>query len=524
MKKIFYILLFILSFLFYWNTGQNIENRTESEDAYEYALMVEQGSGHEWFFHQHHLIYGPSMRLIYDATRLVGYNGRAIYVMRLVSALAASGTLFFFFLFCYHRFSLRPISSFLATAFLGFSYGFWRYSAESEIPLVASFFMVAAFYYASDSRPRYRSFILGVLFSILSILLHIMNSVAVFVAIPCYYLSRKRWKAAGLQLLISGGVVAGVYSLVARAGIIYVKGDAHFISMSFGSVIKAMVAFVQCIVSCDFMLGFASVRAFLNELFAGRMLLEEFYMGEQLSRFHVLLSALTFTIFAVLALACVLRAGWMWKNIVVDRKRFQLPEGLSALIVAGIFFLGYAGMLLLIEPGNPELWVMGLMPFGLLLCGLVLLPLTFDNRLWLPFLMVTTLFIHNLGAIRVLYDSDKDYQQKKAVTILEIAGCDDVIITAGNPVFERYLRYHFAGQIWYLHRLNPEKLGSNEILLAKGNVYVLGDVFEQPRSLRVRFPEKTTQIDRFSESIHPLSEFVAEDDFGGVYRLKSISK
>jgi len=522
MKRIFYILLFVFSFLFYWNAGLHIENRTESEDAYEYALMVEQGDSHDWFFHQHHLMYCPIMKQICDIAQQVGYTGRAIYIMRMVSAVSAAGTLFFFFLFCYKRFSLRPISSLLATAFLGFSYGFWRYSAESEVPLVASFFMVVALYYASDSEVRYRSFVLGVLFSILAVLVHIMNAVAVFAAIPCYYLLRKRWRATGLHLLISSGVVIGVYSLVGHTSTIYSGGGAHFSPVGFGTIVKALVAFVQCIISSDFMLGFASVRAFLNELFAGRMLLEEFYMGEQLSRYHVLLSALTFIIFWVSAFACILRAGWVWKNIVVDRQRFQLPNGLPSLVIAAIFFIGYAGLLLFIEPGNPELWVMGLVPFGLLLCGLVFLPLTFDNRLWLPVLMVVMLFFHNNGAIRVLYDPNKDYQQQKSKTILEIARGDDVIITAGNPVFERYLRYHFKGEVRYLYRWDSESLMSDAILRASGNVYVLGDVFEQPKSLRVRFPEKTTRISLFAERIAPDVEFVVGDDFGGVFKVRSV--
>ena len=115
MKRIFYILIFVLSFLFYWNTGQYVENRTDAEDVFEYAMMVEQGAGHRWFYHQHHLLFGPGMKLCYKTAQRFGYDGRAIDVMRVVSALAAAGTLFFFFLFCYRRFSLRPVSSVIAT-------------------------------------------------------------------------------------------------------------------------------------------------------------------------------------------------------------------------------------------------------------------------------------------------------------------------------------------------------------------------------------------------------------------------
>ena len=39
MKLILKLLLFFLIFNFYWNIGNNIQNRTEAEDIYEYALI-----------------------------------------------------------------------------------------------------------------------------------------------------------------------------------------------------------------------------------------------------------------------------------------------------------------------------------------------------------------------------------------------------------------------------------------------------------------------------------------------------
>ena len=518
MKRLFYILLFILSFLFYWGFGLSIENRTESEDIYEYALMVEQGAENPWFYHNHHLLYGPVMRLAYDSARMLGYQGRAIDVQRLVSAFSASGTLFFFFMFCYRRYSLRPVSSLLATAFYGLTYGFWRYSAEAEIPLVASLFMTAALYFSTDSEARKRTFVLAVLFSVGAILIHIMNAVAVFVAIPVFYLVRRRWKAMLLHVFLSAIAVTGCYVWIGQFAEIHRSGGAHFSMIGMGTLIKAMIAFVQCTISSDFMLGFRSVRAFLAELFAGRMLLEEFYFGERLVRGYVLFATLTYVSFIALLVSCIGRAGWVWKNIVSDRH--HLPRGLKALIAPGLFFAGYGVLLLFIEPGNPELWVMGLMPFSLLLCGAVLLPLTFDNRLWLPFLMVAVLFVHNAGAMWMLHDSDKDYQQNKAAPVLEFAGERDVVITAGNPVFERYLRYHFTGEVVYLYDWSGEELDRAVIPESEGRIYILGDVFNQPRSLTVRFPERTGEIASFAGKIEKRSRLIVDDQFGGVYVLE----
>jgi len=523
MKRIFYILLFVLSFLFYWGTGHGIENRTEAEDVYEYALMVEQGADHPWFYHEHHLLYAPMMKAGYVAMKTLGYEGRAILVMRLLSALSAAGTLFFFFLFCYKRYSLRPVSSLLATAFMGLSYGFWRYSAESEIPLIASFFVTAALYFSTDEDARKRTFVLSIIFSVLAVMMHLMNVVAVLVAIPAFYLVRRRVKAMGVHVLLCLLLISGIYFLTAQFAHVHGSGGARLSMVGLGSLVKACVAFVQCLISSEFMLGFKSVRAFLAELFAGRMLQEEFYLGSRLPRLHVLFALFTYCSFFILFFFCIGRAAWLWKNIAENRKQYSLPRGLIALVSPALFFLGYGVLLLFIEPGNPELWIMGLIPFALFFCGVVLLPLTVDNRLWLPFLMVVVLFIHNAEAIRMLHDPEKDYQRQKTAPMLEFVDESDLIVTAGNPVFERYLRYHVKGEVLYLYNLTNAELAEGHLPEVDGQIYVLGDVFEQPKSLTVRFPQRSKEIEVFAHGIKDRVSPVYSDEFGGVYRLETNS-
>ena len=48
--------IIIFLYNFYWNLGNNIENDISSEEIYEYALMVENGIDHEWFYHKHHIM------------------------------------------------------------------------------------------------------------------------------------------------------------------------------------------------------------------------------------------------------------------------------------------------------------------------------------------------------------------------------------------------------------------------------------------------------------------------------------
>jgi len=519
MKRIFYIFLFLFAFLFYWNTALRIENRTEAEDAYAYAAMVET-EGHSWLYHPHHLLHGSLMKAGYSGLQSLGWNGRAFDFLMLISSLSAAGTLLLFFQFCYRRFSLRPVSSLLATGLLAVSYGFWRYAAEAEVVLPASFLGLAALYCATGLDHHSRRMVgLGVLLSVLAVLMHIMNAVVVFVAIPCFYLLRRRWGATAAHLLLGCGGVAAVFCWFYSAGLMNESVGGSFLPVGFGSFVKAMIALGQCVVSGNFLLGFVSIRAFLSELFASRMLMEEFYLGARLARSVVLFSTLTFLILGSLVIGALWRAGWVWKNLIHERARIHLPEGLPAIAVVAIWFFGYAGLLLCVEPGNPELWVMGLTPFWLLICGLVLLPLTVDNRLWLPFAALLFLLVHNgVSGIGVLGDPGKDYQHQKAKWILEHATSNDVVVTAGNPVFERYLRYHFEGAVIYLHKKLPDLDG---LAAPAGRVFVLGDVFNQVESLRIRFPKQTDDIAVYAEKLKPEVELIDDDEFGGVFLLNN---
>ena len=159
------------------------------------------------------------------------------------------------------------------------------------------------------------------------------------------------------------------------------------------------------------------------------------------------------------------------------------------------------------------------MPFCLLLCGTVFLPLTEDNKLWLPLLMILILLIHNSLRMQQLKDPMKDYQKMKTSNILKIATQDDVIITAGNPVFERYLRYHFPGEVLYFFGQSEISLRKSINDIESGNIFILGDALNIHRSLLIRFPKKCKNIKTFIDTLNISKEPAFKDDFGGMYLL-----
>ena len=106
-------------------------------------------------------------------------------------------------------------------------------------------------------------------------------------------------------------------------------------------------------------------------------------------------------------------------------------------------------------------------------------------------------------------DEQKDFQQAKIVNILGFMSDKDIVVTAGNPVFERYLRYHYSGDVIYfsIHRWIS---GYRLIHKAEGCTYILG-VFNIHRSLRIRL--KTDAINKFTDGCAS-EQPIINDNFG----------
>jgi len=529
MKKLFHILIFAFAFLVIWNT--DIVNRTEAEDAFSYAYQVE-NNGVEWLYHPHHLLYGAVSKDLYNGARLLGYSGGAYDMLRLISAICGAGAILIFFRFCYKRFSMRPVSSLLCSGLLLFSYGFWRYAAEAEVIVPAAFMMLLAIYFAvAPDKPLSQVAVAGVLCGV-SVLFHILNVIPVFLAVPLFYAIQREWKEMLMHLASALAVVA-----VAYLGVYHFEDEQLFSSylalreFTPASFIKAGIGFSQCVASSNFILGFEGVRSMLVDLFPSRMLLEELYLGTSLPQWQVLTASFTALLLATCGLAVVVLAI---KAILLkqrgERRRDRIGSlgGLATLAVALVWFLAYTGAILLLEPGNPEVWVMGLVPFWLFFCGFIVAPLSKKNFLWPVLLLTILLGIHNYcGGMLPLQDPAGNYNRQKADWIMKNAEDGDIVLTAGNPVFERYLRYFSVAEVVYLHEWSEEKLLNPEIALNAlrlrlkegGQIFLFDDVFHQPKSLTIRFTEKTDAINRFAEAIQPRVKKLYGDEFGGGYVL-----
>lgn len=523
MKHLPGIILFLLFFFTIW--GVEIVNRTEAEDAYDYSLIAEQGAPQR-LYHSHHLLYGALAKDAYVASRALGYTGRAYGVLRLLSALSGAGALMLFYKFCVRVLKLAPLAALPGVLLLLFSYGFWRYANEVEIIAPASILAMLILYLAFVYPRTPLDFaLLGVL-GAGAFLLHILNGIPVFMAVPLALLLKKSYKGLIIYVSVAALISAGTYLAVAL-----LEPDQLHIAGGVGpriglmKPVRGVIGIGAAIVAGNFTLGYSFLRGLLPEIFPARMLLEEIYMGEAMPLWMTVAGTATFSALALSAALFALKSFDKRRLLHSVKSTNPLRPAIAAVAV---WAATYALTILLLEPGNPEVWVQGLLPIFLLITYFCVDSLYKRNRLWVAALFVACMAAHNyVGGMLPLRDADGDYNRAKAEWILSVATPEDLIITAANPVFERYLRYYSPARVEYLYDWTEQQLlepffglPENEVFETRGRIFITGDVFEQPASLRVRFSAKTDQIDVFAATIKPLSRLAHENDFGGVYILE----
>ncbi len=520
MRRILPTVLFFVVFAFYWNTG--IENHAEADDTFEYSLMVETDS-HAWLYHPHHLLYGASTKGLYSIVKAFGYEGRAFPFLVFISSLSAAGAVFLFYRFCYCRYSMRPVSSLFAAGLLALSYGFWRYACEAEVILPAGFLVLLSAYLATSAESRRGQVVVAALVSGISVLFHVLNGVPVFVALPLFYLLKKRVGYVFLHVAVAATVVLAAYLLVFSFEPHLVLGEvlpSTGNAFSFASIIKGTIGLGQCITTGNFLFGFEGFSSKLMELFPSRMLAEEVYMGRQMSTAQRMVPVVSLVLLLASVGYGLFRAVAAWRRAFrSDRMHAMLMVGgWQTIAVIGLWFAVYALAILYLEPGNPEVWVLGMIPFWLLVCGLVVSPIAHANELWVVLAILLFLGFHNYaGGIGLLKDPATDYNQQKAAWVLEHAGQNDLIVTAGNPVFLRYLNYYSESGVADLNHVGEEGL---EVLLENvQRVYVLNDVFDYPPSMRIRFPAAARTVDAYAAELAPHADKIVDNEFGGVWEL-----
>jgi len=491
-----YILLFLATLVFFAWVAPG--NHSEAEDAFEYSRLIEEGRGAE-LFHPYHLLYLPAQKAVFQAACLLGYGGRSYYVARTVSMFSGAAALLLFFLIARwlagtsdHRLPL------VATLGLLFSYGFVRYACEVEIYLPAMALALAAIYSALRKR-----FVTGIVFASLALLMHTINAAVALAVVPSIYLLvSKDWKRAVLH----GGttlVLAGlVYFVVQNScGTFHPPVDSASEGwLQPGTIGKAIVGLGQCILSANFVFAYGVAVEKLQALFPYRVFAEEVFAASHMPPWLKAVAPLTFA----LALAGLVGSAVLLLFNACRHRIFNRVFFVLLLWLGGTMF-----PTLMLEPSNPELWILALAPLWAVFLWLAVALRLPERAVGLLALAVCLLGVHNVVAgMGSVKDRKGDYNFGKAEWILQHAGTNDVVHTSDSFVFSFYLDYWGVAEV---RNINSQDWKPGE------TTYVFGDVFNPPPAVGVRYPEFAKKVAATASELQPMCRKIRDDQFGGIW-------
>ncbi len=471
-------------------------NHSEAEDAFEYSRLIEEGRGAE-LFHPHHLLYLPAQKALFQTARLLGYGGRSYSVARTASMFSGSVALCLFYLLACRISCGRKMLPMVGTMGLLFSYGFLRYACEVEIYLPALALVLAALCAALRAEGSHMWFVAAIAFASMAVLMHTINTVSAVVVIPAIYLTvSKHWKCALVHVAATLVIVGLVYLAVQNTwGMFRPPVDTASEGwLQPGTIGKAVVGFGQSMLSANFIFAYGWLAEKIQAMFPYRVFAEELFAAAHMPAWLKAVAPFTF----VLALG-----GMAGVAATVFR-----PRLFNRSLVWSLLWLGGAMMpTLMLEPSNPELWVLALAPLWAVLLGLA----AARQRVGFIMVVVVLMGIHNIvagmGSIR---DREGDYNFKKTEWVLGQAGTGDTIHTADSFVLTFYMQYWSDAEIRNVNTQKP-KLGQK--------TFVLNDVFDPPAAIGVRYPVYETSVSIASDELRPICSKIHDGPFGGVWMV-----
>lgn len=464
-------------------------NRTEAEDAYEYAWRLENESGLA-LLDAHHLLYLPLAKVVSTVGTAIVPLERSLGVLCVISSVATALMLYFLFRLLHVRLGLRSRDALLATMVTGVSYGVWRYAAEAEIYALSGMFAVWLLSVSVKANGKIGSPVASAFIAVAGTCIHVMNILPAF-AVGVVCLSQKRWRDAFVYGLVFVVLLLAVFGFVMALG--WNPSGMHGVS-SFayeGSLFtpksypRALVGIGTGLLSSQFIFAWEPVGRLVARSFPGIVVTEETFFG-QVSGLRL---AITGT---VLLASCFLSALWLgFKSI----KGWRLPGKRSAAstlsVVSGLWLLLYALIVFRYDPAAPEFWVQAIPAIFLLFFSLLAMGRRFPAvRKAMALFFFCTLLHNGLAGILPLKNAGADYNAMKAKPLLEQVAESDLVLCSDNWVFYQYLRYHCPCEVVYLYAVEDVDDLWRRVDYVLGRVYAFDDLGNPPASMKSRSPEQ----------------------------------
>lgn len=427
-------------------------NHTEADDAISYAVGVREGDTDAAVLHAHHLLWGAIGWVAHNAALALGFDGGALEVLQVQNAL--TGAIGIGLLWWWLRSLGWPVlACACACGVLGFSYGYWFYSSETEVYVLSAallmWCLVAA--YRAAIEPTVGRFALLGVANGAAVLAHDTNALFALVVAVVLLVSARGAPAAALvrrgaaYAAVAVVLVVPAYAAAAivngydspRQAYDWITGYTH--SSEWGEtrgsqVPKAVAGVARTIVGGQFVFSNDGLSDRLERLGGRNPREERFLMRDFPPALGI----------ALLVLAAAVAACFAVAVARLVRVRRELDEGsrlLAAICVAWALVYGLFNVWW--DPLNVEFWIVVWIPLAVLLA----LPLAAEpgreprrSRV-LVAALVAGLFVVNLvGSVIPQASRDDDYWWARIGWYDRHATADDLIV-ANN--------YHQAGYLAY---------------------------------------------------------------------------
>lgn len=481
------------------------QNHTETEDAFDYAYRVRSGSTADLIF-PHHLIYLPAARALYRT----GLFPDAFSMMVRMNVLLGVGAVLLTCRVARDRFGLGAPAALVASAFLAFSYGFWRYSVAAEVYIPAIFVQallcVAAFSVRDNAG---HALLCGILASLTIVTHGPLSAPLAVLAVPMYYVMRRRFRTLGIYAAVATTVVFLAYyigwrvdaaeSAGLREFVAFIKGPPEdFRPFSAATLVKASLGLGATLTASNLVFAAPPLAARLQSLMPHRNVTEELFMTQSFNPWLAGLSLL-------LAIALAAVAIYMVTRLRFGREPRDRLRGRPVIVALVAWLVAYAALVIVVHPDSPELWICFLLPLALAI-GVVLDTFSTNRALRAPLAFCGLLLACNLCGMAMIRAQSSDFNAHKAAGVLAQAQSGDDIYTRDADVFTRYLRYHAAAGVTVVNCWAGDATETAALLERPQTVgarrFVFNEVFEPPAYLASRNGEMV-------EGLLPLKEKLA---------------
>ena len=537
------LVMFCLLVVFY--TVTRPLNHSESYDSINYVLFAENFP--LWTApDSRNILFHAVNRIAVVAADTMGFNVGTLELLSGISILIGAMSLVLFARLMQEHLNVSAFSAWSGTAFLGLTYGYWRYTGAVEVYIPSIFLILCSLslifrFLENESRSLVSVLAAGAL-SGLAVLFYQPNIIVLFIAAFVLFCSKSRllmfvqYSLAGAVVFIAGllwsfiCVEESMPSAAELISFVTARNGEFREPPSIGvALVKIVLSFGHDLFSAHWTQTVEPVRNFLNPRIPGCVY--NFQVAADAGRGIQNLTAIAAVLFLPL-LFLFARIHWIavsqWKSI--------RPGRPTLFFVAWLVVMGL--IVAIIDPGSFEAWIPMLVPFSGLLTVLVIEPCYQVGKQKVVLIFLVALLAYNFfGGMMIWRNSGGDqFSNKTAWIRAELSEQDTVLLSQFDYRLVDFLQYRSSARIVHLE-------GENEVMIARSHpdistiatddfleqaqngefrLFVLDDVISPTTDIKQcrGGEEKFAAAEALGKRLVEQAELVDENEFGKVYEIR----